>query len=137
MIDISDIVVGRVREAVQAHDRKALVVKGNIQDPTSIPCTFMREMDNSTYSKSENCKGEHHAVIAYEVNTFGSPESAMAVQGVIDAEMQAMKFHRRFCKQIPNADNTLARVVARYSAIVEKGRDENGDTVYQIYRHGR
>ncbi len=134
MIDISNIVVERLTTAIHAVDRKTLVKKGLITDPSSLPCTFIREMDNASYSKSETRRGENHAKVSYEINTFGTPESAMAVQAAIDNEMQAMNFHRRFCKQIPNADNTLARVVARYTAVVEKGRDENGDTVYQMYR---
>lgn len=134
MIDISDIVVERLTSAIHAVDRKTLVKKGLITDPSSLPCTFIREMDNASYTKSETRRGENHAKVAYEINTFGTPEDAMKVQDAIDAEMQAMNFHRRFCKEIPNTDNSIARVVSRYSAVVEKARTENGDTVFQMYR---
>ena len=134
MIDISDIVTDRVRSAVRAVKRTATVIKGLIEDPTSIPCTFIREMDNRTYKKSETDSGENHAVLVYEINTFGSIADGASVQAAIDAEMQNMKFERSFSKTIPNADNTLCRVIARYTAIVEAGKTANGETVYQMYR---
>lgn len=134
MIDISDIVVDRVRTSVRAVKRTATVIKGLIEDPSSIPCTFVREMDNHTYKKSETDSGENHAVVVYEINTFGTVEDGTAVQAAIDAEMQNMKFERSFCKTIPNANNTLCRVIARYTAVVEAGKTVDGNTVYQMYR---
>lgn len=134
MIDISDIVVERVRTAVRAGKRGATVIKGLIEDPSSIPCTYIREMDNRTYKKTETDSGENHAIVMYEANTFGTVEDGAKVQELIDAEMQRMKFDRTFCKTIPNANNTLCRVIARYTAIVEKGHDANGVETYQMYR---
>lgn len=134
MIDISGIVVERVTDAIHAVDRSALVREGLIEDPTSIPCTFIREMDNYTHTKSMTRRGETHATLAYEVNTFGAVDSAKEVQAAIDTEMQSMGFVRKFCKVIPNADNTLCRIVARYGITVSVGKQDGNDTVYMTYR---
>lgn len=105
MIDISNIVVERLTTAIHAVDRKTLVKKGLITDPSSLPCTFIREMDNASYTKSETRRGENHAKVAYEINTFGTPEDAMKIQAAIDTEMQAMNFHRRFSRKFEHGQH--------------------------------
>ena len=111
-----------------------------IEIPASFPCICLVESDNYTYRETQDMDLlEHHANVTYELNVYsnksnGKKSEAKAIMNLVDNEMQKMKFTRTMRNQIPNADRSIFRIVARYSAVVSKGKQIDTDTIYQMYR---
>lgn len=140
MIDIEKVVFTQIANAIEENYPNATVVSEHLGTVSSFPCVEIVEENNSTYVRSlDNDLTEHHANLLYSVNVYsnkvsGAKTEARNILEIVDRELQAMKFIRSFMQPIPNADRSIYRLTARYTAIVGKGITEGDTTTHQMYR---
>lgn len=140
MIDIEKVVFTQVANAVQTEYPTVNVVSDYLDSVSEFPCVTIVEENNSTYVFSlDNAKEEHHANLMYSVNVYsnktsGAKAEARNILAIVDAELQKLNFVRTFMQPIPNANRSVYRLTARYTAVVGKGVEENGTVTHQMYR---
>lgn len=140
MIYVERAIVDAVYTAVKTKYPKADIVSEYVDMPSAFPCVSIIEVDNYTYTKTQDdVLSEHHAKIAYEVNVYSNKTNdkkteANEVMGIVDTTLQNLKFTRTLKEPIPNKDKTIYRIVARYEAVIGEGKTINGKTVHQMYR---
>lgn len=141
MIDISNVIVKKVTDAVSTLGISVYVTSTNPDSISSYPCVSVVEFDNTTYERSlDGAQTEYHANVTYEINVYtnnasGKREQAKDIIKKIDDVMLSNKFTREMLRPLPNADSRIYRLYARYSAIVEYGKDDTlGNTIHQMYR---
>lgn len=138
MIDIENKVIDTVINAFSGES--VLVVSEYVESPSEFPCVMVLMTGNSTYTRTQdNSLTEHHAKVSFQIDTFSNIKSGAKLEAkrlldIADAAMQGMKFTRTYYNFFPNEDRSISRCVARYTAIVEKGKTVGNDTVYQMYR---
>lgn len=140
MINIESMVFTAVYKAVMEKFPKAYVTGESENAPSAFPCVSVVEVDNYTYTRSQDdSMQEHHANLTYEVNVYSNlgdknKEEAKSIMSVVDEAMQNMKFTRQSMMITPNLDRTKYRLTARYRVIVAEGEELNGKTIYKMYR---
>lgn len=130
MINIESEVFSTVATALRDEITGIFVSGEAIAAPSSFPAVTLVEQDNSTYQRSLDSSGsEKHAVVMYEANAYsnlgsGKKKQTRAIMAIIDDEMQDMGFVRIGSSpaEVPNADKTIYRMVARYRATVSKDK---------------
>ena len=140
MINIENIVFETVAKAVDSAHKGVTCGAGYTDTPSAFPYVALVEDDNYTVqnTQDENLQ-EHYAHLFYSVNIFtnntNSKETlAKQIADTVDTAMQNMKFTRIMRSQIPNVDRSLYRIVMRYEAIVQQGKENGENTVFQMYR---
>ena len=126
MIDMETEVFSTVATALRDEITGIFVSGEAIAAPSSFPAVTLVEQDNSTYQRSLDSSGsEKHAVVMYEANAYsnlgsGKKKQTRAIMAIIDDEMQDMGFVRIGSSpaEVPNADKTIYRMVARYRATI-------------------
>ena len=126
MIDLETEVFSTVATALRDEITGIFVSGEAIVAPSSFPAVTLVEQDNSTYQRSLDSSGsEKHAVVMYEANAYsnlgsGKKKQTRAIMAIIDDEMQDMGFVRIGSSpaEVPNADNSIYRMVARYRATI-------------------
>ena len=126
MINIESEVFSTVATALRAEFTGIFVSGEAVAAPSSFPAVTLVEQDNSTYQRSLDSSGsEKHAVVMYEANAYsnlgsGKKKQTRAIMAIIDNEMQDMGFVRIGSSpaEVPNADKTIYRMVARYRATI-------------------
>ena len=127
MINIESEVFSTVATALRAEFTGIFVSGEAVAAPPSFPAVTIVEQDNSTYQRSLDGSGkENHAVLMYEINAYsnlgsGKKKQTRAIMAIIDDEMQDMGFVRIGSSpaEVPNADKTIYRMVARYRATID------------------
>ena len=130
MINIESEVFSTVATALRAEFTGIFVSGEAVAAPSSFPAVTIVKQDNSTYQRSLDSSGsEKHAVVMYEANAYSNLGSSKkkqtrAIMAIIDDEMQGMGFVRIGSSpaEVPNADKTIYRMVARYRATVSKDK---------------
>ena len=130
MIDMENEVFSTVATALRAEFTDIFVSGEAVAAPSSFPAVTLVEQDNSTYQRSLDSSGsEKYAVVMYEANAYsnlgsGKKKQTRAIMAIIDDEMQDMGFVRIGSSpaEVPNADKTIYRMVARYRATVSKNK---------------
>ena len=126
MINIESEVFSIVATALRDEITGIFVSGEAIAAPSSFPAVTLVEQDNGTYQRSLDSSGsEKHAVVMYEANAYsnlgsGKKKQTRAIMAIIDDEMQDMGFVRIGSSpaEVPNADKTIYRMVARYRATI-------------------
>jgi hypothetical protein len=126
VINIESEVFNTVATALRSEFTGIFVSGESIAAPSSFPAVTLVEQDNSTYQRSLDSSGsEKHAVVTYEANAYsnlvsGKKKQTRAIMAIIDDEMQDMGFVRIGSSpaEVPNADKTIYRMVARYRATI-------------------
>ena len=126
MINIESEVFSTVATALRAEFTGIFVSGEAVAAPSSFPAVTLVEQDNSTYQRSMDSSGkENHATLMFEVNVYsnlgsGKKKQTRAIMAIIDNEMQDMGFVRIGSSpaEVPNADKTIYRMVARYRATI-------------------
>lgn len=137
MIDVENMVVDAVYQAVKTQYPNAEVTSEYKDIPSSFPCVSIMEEDNYTLKRTQdNDLHEHHANVFYSVNVYsnkknGKKAEARAIINIVDNTLQSIKFTRTFMSPIKNIDPSIYRITARYEAIIE---EKKGNT-YQVYRN--
>ena len=90
--------------------------------PKQFPCVSVEEADNYTISLDGSNKGEVSAVM-YEINVFSNLQNGRKSQckkiiKTIDEHMTLRGFTRTTCRVTQNADPSVYRMTARYTAAV-------------------
>lgn len=140
MIDIANVILRIVKDAVQAQYSDCDVLSYNPDVISKFPCVTVVEKDNYTYTGSQDdTSSENHARVVFEIqaysnNTSGKKEEAKKLLALADEAMLGSNFTRQLKTELPNADRSVYRLYASYTAVVAKGVNINGDTVHQIYR---
>lgn len=127
MIDVENEVFNTVAKAVRATYKDIHMVGEYVMTPPKFPSVSLVEMDNQSYQNTEDSgSSENHASLMYEVDIYsnkkvGKKAECKAIAKIIDEQMLALGFVRRFLQPIPNLDDaTIYRIKGRYSAIVSK-----------------
>lgn len=126
--DIENFVFNTVATALRDEFDGIFVAGEQVAAPSTFPAVMLVEMDNSTYRRTMELSGlENHAKVMYQAEiysnkSFGKKAECKAILAIIDAEMQRMGFLRvgGGPMSIPNADATKYRMVARYSAVINR-----------------
>lgn len=140
MINIEEMVIDTVSKAVKSKFPAVSFYSEHVEVPPSFPAVSLCEEDNSTYEKTlDTSPGENHARLLYVANVYSNKAAlkkreAKEIAGIVDKAMQSLKFIRILRSPIPNADKAIYRITMRYTAVVDEGKEENGKTVYQMYR---
>lgn len=127
MINIESEVFNTVATALRAEFTGIFVSGEAVAAPSSFPAVTIVEDDNSTYTRTLDSSGqEKHAQIMYTVNVYSNKSSGKkteckTIMAIIDDEMQDMGFVRKGSSpaEVPNADKTIYRMVARYRATID------------------
>ena len=140
MIDVENLVFTSVETALKTSYPNINVVSDYPNKPSSFPCVAIIEEDNSVYqdSQSSSCF-ENHASLMYSVNVFSNKENgrkteAKKIMNKVDEAFANIKFTRTMKQVIPNVDNSIFRIVARYEAVVGKGQANGSVTTFQVYK---
>ncbi len=128
MINIESEVFSTVATALRAEFTGIFVSGEAVAAPSSFPAVTLVEQDNSTYQRSLDSSGkENHAALMFEVNAYsnlgsGKKRQTREIMATVDGEMQDLGFVRVSSSpiEVPNADRTIYRMVARYRATVSK-----------------
>lgn len=140
MIDIANVMLRIVKEAVQAQYPNCDVLSYNPDTISKFPCVTVVEKDNFVYRRSQdNISSENHAEVVFEVQVYsnstdGKKQEAKKILSLADEAMLNSNFTRTLKSELPNADRSVYRLYASYTAIVAQSVEINGDTVHQIYR---
>lgn len=141
MIDIENLVVNKVFQAVNTAYPNAVCYSEYVEVPAGFPCVTLYEADNRSYRPSDDEQlSDHQVHVMYECNVYsdktdGKKAEAKQIADIVDNAMQSMKFTRTMRSQIPNVDRTIYRVTMRFEAVVgEPIVTENGTTTLQMYR---
>jgi hypothetical protein len=130
VIDIENEVFSTVATALRAEFSGIFVAGEAVAAPSTFPAVTLVEDDNSTYQRSLDSSGqENHAELMYSCNVYsnksaGKKAECKAILAVIDAEIFGMGFRRVGSSpmEVPNADKTIYRMVARYRATASKNK---------------
>lgn len=140
MIDVENMIVDAVRNAVKTKYPNAYITSDYVDAPSNFPCVSVIEYDNSIYQRTQdNDLHEHHASVMYEINVYsnkinGKKEEAKKIMDIVDETLQSIKLTRTLKQPIPNKDKSIYRIVARYEAVIGEGKTIGKNTVYQVYR---
>ena len=131
MIDCETSVFSYVAVPVRAAFSGILMTAERVASPPKFPCASIVEADNYGYSKTRDLAGnENHSFLMYEVNVYsnlssGKKTQCRSIMSMIDQKMQELGFVRIGCgpSEMPNADASVYRMVARYKAVIGVGGD--------------
>ncbi len=150
MIDIESAVFERVRTAVRevflADYPDLTVLNDRPETQQHFPCVVLVQDDNTPYARAESTVAteERYASVTftlevYTAETAGGKTLAKKIADVADKTLFNLNFSRRFFRETPNADRKLKRFTGRYSVIVEKLSEAEGEDGvpildYMLYR---
>lgn len=131
MIDIENIVVNNVANAVWAEFSDAIVSSDYDPTPSKMPTVYIYEASNTSYDSFDDENVDHHVNVIYVVDCFALTKAqAKKLRAITDAAMMGMKFTRDYSAPTLNVDRTIKRYTSRYTAIV----GELTNNIYQMYR---
>lgn len=128
IIDIETPVFNNVATALRSAFSGIFFTGENVAAPPKFPAASLVEMDNATHTRTlDNMTTENHADLMYQAEvvsnlTVGKKAQCKSIMATIDTQMLGMGFTRVGSGpvELPNADATKYRMVARYRAVVSK-----------------
>lgn len=118
---VRELIYNVIATALYQYDSSIYCAQKYELQPKSVPCAFIEQISKvrmRAYADLNNTDHQHR--LTYEVQVIGkSLSSAYGMMGVVEEEFQKLSFFEDICEQIDNADVTLSRVVARFSAQVD------------------
>lgn len=134
MIDIETSVIKKVVDILRNRYGSGIYITDEaiINVPARFPTVCIREVSNTTLSRTKDENPENHCSVMYEVDVFSNletdkKEQAKEIINEVDKVLLSIGFVRSFLEPVPNADTTIYRVKARYTAVVDKQ--------YMIYKN--
>lgn len=126
--DVESIVFSTVATAIRAQFPGIFVSGEHVAAPSSFPAVTLVEDDNSTYTRGlDLSRQENHTRIMYTANAYstktpGKKSECKAIMAIIDQKMSELGFLRigKSPMDMPNAETSIYRMVARYRAVVSK-----------------
>ena len=125
MIDIFNEVYTLLVNALAEYDSDIETSSVYTNAPSGYPFVSLEEIDNAVYQEtSDSCDIEQHALIEYEVNIYTqNPEKKSKADGIanaVDTLFKSYGFVRQSKNSLQSADETIYRIIMRYSAVVSK-----------------
>lgn len=123
MIDIQNEVFDRLTTALKAFDSNVGTSSVYVNIPTVYPFVSIEEIENSVYTNGiDSCKKENFADITYEINVYTKGTTKKSdcrkLLAVVDNYMSNVGFIRNSVTPMQDQNETLYRIVARYSGVV-------------------
>lgn len=140
MIDIENLIVNKVYNAVHATYPNARVESTHIEAASAFPTVCVVEDDNYTHRATQDGSLEDHAVnVMYSISVFTNDSkrkaTAKAIASIVDEVMLDNLFTRTTMMSVPNIDRTIYRIEMRYEAVVAAPVDDgDGNLTFQMYR---
>lgn len=93
--------------------------------PPTYPFVSFEEINNSVYEQtSDSCDVENHALIEFEANIYtdnpNKKSKGDGIANVIDNLLKQYNFVRLSKNVLQSTDETIYRIVLRYSVVVSK-----------------
>lgn len=134
LIDIESAVFDAASKAIKTAHATTSVYGNHIPVPSSFPCVTIVQVDNSVHTESSTASTtEHAADLVFEVNIYsalksGAKKEAKSIMATVDTSLSGLMLTRLGSnpQPVPNADNRIYRIFARYGCVV--------DSTYRIYR---
>lgn len=127
MIDLETEIFNEVSEKVRKRYPNIFMTGEYVKTPPSFPCVSLVEVDNATFSNTQNTENmENHVVVMYELNIYsnrtkGKKAECKEISGFIDEILIGLNFTRTMLEPVPNQDNaTIYRMLGRYRAVIGK-----------------
>ena len=140
MIDIEHLVFDTVYNQLNPLFPNANITNGYDEKIAVYPAVIVRET-NSVPLQSMNTDdcAENYSRLTYEIEVVSNKantarEECKAILEAADTIMQGMKFRRMHKNRPINTDRTVYRQYARYEVVVGKPYEQNGDTIFPMYR---
>ena len=140
MIDIENLVFNTVFDQLSVLYPSANITIGYDEQESTYPTVIVRETNNVPLQSmnTDDC-AENYTRLTYEVEVVSNRENTARseckeILEAADTIMQSMKFRRIHKNRPVNTDRTVYRQYARYEVIVGKPYEENGNTVFPMYR---
>lgn len=134
MIDIENSVIRKVVDVLRNKYVNEIYITDEaiINVPARFPTVCIREVSNITLARTKDENPENHCSVMYEVDVFSNletdkKEQAKEIMNEVDKMLLSIGFVRSFLEPVSNADTTIYRIKARYTAIV--------DRQYMIYKN--
>ena len=140
MIDIENLVFNTVYDGLNAQFPNANITTGYDEEKAIYPTVIVRQTNNvPVQSANTDASAENYTRVTFEVEVVSNRESTARSECkelliAADEIMQSMKFRRTHMNRPVNTDRTVYRQYARYEAIVGKPYENDGNTVYPMYR---
>lgn len=129
MIDVENQVYTMIRNAIIA-EYPTCKVEGILNlSPSEFPCVYIEEISNTSLDSTiTSTSNENHANISYEINVWsnksaGRKAEAKAILAIADNVLVQYNFSRITRTPVQIDDGTKYRIIARYSAIVDKNEN--------------
>ena len=107
-----------IYNAVHTYDSSIYITQRYENIPESIPCVFVIQigkMRNERYATF--CNTDEQYIYTFEVQVFTSNlEGAYNIMTVIENKFKSLGFFEQTCREVPNAEKNIQRLVARFSA---------------------
>ena len=126
MIDFENEIYTRVAERVQALHVDVEFSGIDERLPSKFPFVSLVEADNTTRTDTiDSGSFENHVNVMYEVNVYsnksgGRKSECRAILATIDETFVRMGFARTMRNPVSMDDATIYRMVARYTAAIDK-----------------
>lgn len=128
MIDVEIEIYNNVRKAIKAvNDKCEVSSKFYTTQPTSFPAASFIEISNTPVERTFDSSGrERCASVTFQLDVYsnlqvGAKAQCKEIIKAVSDYMNDINGYRFVCEQLSNiADNTITRVVARYSINVDE-----------------
>lgn len=124
MIDIFNEVYTDVVNTLTEYDANITCSSVYTNTPTSYPFVSIEEIDNAIYERGSDCETENFAYIDYEINIYAKDplkkSQCDGILNVVDNKMNVLGFVRTTKNNIQNSNETIYRIIVRYTAVVSK-----------------
>lgn len=130
MITIESEIFTELANALRAVYEDIFISGEYVMAPSKFPSVSIEESDNYTAVNELDTGEDRHAVVMYEINvytnkTVGKKTQAKDILAIIDGLLTGKNFTRVSSIPVPNIDNSIYRITARYRA------ETDGTSVYR------
>ena len=126
MIDVENEIFSKVAFDLKSKYPNVNYTSVFTNSPPSYPLVSIEEIDNVNYEKSEDSScSENHVRVTYEINIYTKDNSTKKTEAknileVVDNSLLGLGFLRLSKTPIQGDDETIYRIVLRYSGVVSK-----------------
>ena len=107
-----------IYNAVHTYDSSIYITQRYENIPESIPCVFVIQTSKiRTERYSTLCNTDEQYAYIFEVQVYSATlEGAYNIMTVIENKFKSLGFFEQTCREVPNAEKNIQRLVARFSA---------------------
>lgn len=112
------LVFTEIYNAVHTYDSNVYITQRYENIPESIPCVFVIQTYKiRTQRYATLCNTDEQYAYTFEVQVFSETlENAYNLMGVVENTFKSLGFFEETCREVPNAEKNIQRLVARFSA---------------------